>query len=166
MNKTKKLLTIITVVMLLAVCFSALTACNESDNSEKTVTVHFVGNDSYGYQIELFGITTTTHAANLHELMLELQKQNKVVYNYDNSTYGAYILSVGYLEDGSAKMLEPGGSEYVAILHSINEPDLIDYQNISKSFKINGKTFMYSYVGISSLPLVDGAGYAFYILSY
>lgn len=166
MNKTKKLLTLITVVMLLTVCFSALTACNESDNSEKTVVVRFVGNDSYGYQTELFGITTTTQTANLHDLMLELQKQNKVVYNFSDDAYGAWILSVGYVDGETTKMLEPGISEYVAILHSINEPDLIDYQNISKSFKINGKTFMYSYAGISSLPIVDGAEYAFYILSY
>ena len=164
MNKTKRLLTVIIAVALLVVCISVFAACDKTDTGEKTVVVRFVGNDAYG-PTELFNVTATTQSANLHELMIELQKQNKVVYNFSDSSYGAWILSVGYV-DGETKMLEPGEGEYVAILHSINEPDLIDYSNVSKSFKLNGKTFMYSYVGISSLPLIDGAEYAFYILSY
>lgn len=165
MNKTKRLLTVVVAVALLVVCISVFAACDKTDSGEKTVVVRFVGNGEYG-QTELFNVTATTQTANLHELMIELQKQNKVVYNFSDSSYGAWILSVGYVDGETTKMLEPGGSEYVAILHSINEPDLIDYSNISKSFKLNGKTFMYSYVGISSLPLIDGAEYAFYILSY
>ena len=162
MNKTKRLLTVIIAVALLVVCISVFAACDKTDTGEKTVVVRFVGNDAYG-PTELFNVTATTQSANLHELMIELQKQNEVVYNFSDSSYGAWISSVGYV-DGETKMLEPGEGEYVAILHSIDEPDLIDHK--SNSFELNGKTFRYSYVGISSLPLIDGAEYAFYILSY
>ena len=162
MNKTKRLLTVIIAVALLVVCISVFAACDKTDTGKKTVVVRFVGNDAYG-PTELFNVTATTQSANLHELMIELQKQNEVVYNFSDSSYGAWILSVGYV-DGETKMLEPGEREYVAILHSINEPDLIDHK--SNSFELNGTTFRYSYVGISSLPLIDGAQYAFYILSY
>ena len=152
---------------MLIACLAVFAACDKGDNSEKTVVVHFVGNDSKGYPTDLFSITTTTTKANLHELMAELKKDKKVVYKYDmDSVYGAYITGVGFIKDGTTTNLEVGENQYVAILHSINEPDLIDYSNVAKSFKIKGKTFMYSYVGATSLPLRNGAEYAFYVLSY
>mgnify|MGYP002323097046 FL=1 len=166
MNKSRKILAVLLTVAMLIACLAVFAACDKQDNSEKTVVIHFVGNDSYGYQTDLFSITTTTTKTNLHELMAELKKDKKVAYEYSESTYGAYITGVGFIKDGTTTNLEVGENQYVAILHSINEPDLIDYSNVAKSFKIKGKTFMYSYVGVSSLPLKNGAEYAFYVLSY
>lgn len=166
MNKSRKILAVLLTVAMLIACLAVFAACDKQDNSEKTVVIHFVGNDSYGYQTDLFSITTTTTKTNLHELMAELKKDKKVAYEYSESTYGAYITGVGFIKDGTTTNLEVGENQYIAILHSINEPDLIDYSNVAKSFKIEGKTFMYSYVGASSLPLKNGAEYAFYVLSY
>ena len=166
MNKSRKILAVLLTVAMLIACLAVFAACDKQDNSEKTVVVHFVGTDSKGYPTDLFSITTTTTKANLHDLMAELAKDKKVFYQYLDGAYGAYITGVGFIKDGTTTNLEVGENQYIAILHSINEPDLIDYSNVAKSFKIEGKTFMYSYVGVSSLPLKNGAEYAFYVLSY
>lgn len=168
MNKSRKILAVLLTVAMLIACLAIFAACDKQDNSEKTVVVHFVGNDSFGSPTDLFSITTTTTKTNLHELMVELEKNKKVFYQYSESTYGASIERVGFIKDGTETYLEADKikRKYVAILHSINEPDLIDYSNVAKSFKIKGKTFMYSALGASSLPLKNGAEYAFYELSY
>ena len=168
MNQSRKILAVLLTVAMLIACLAIFAACDKQDNSEKTVVVHFVGNDSKGYPTDLFSITTTTTKTNLHELMVELEKDKKVAYEYAESTYGAYITKVGFIKDGTETNFEEDKikKQYIMILHSINEPDLIDYSNVAKSFEIEGKTFMYSALGVSSLPLKNGAEYAFYVLSF
>ena len=178
----KRIISLILVAVVAVTTLVALTACDNSEmnalpkkvqelqdkvadyeetDAEKTITV-IVGDKS---------TTLTTRENRMVFALSELvEKGNISAFKYTSGSYGAFITEL----DAFA----PQGNQYISVYHTIDN-DAYKQQsgtwNPDGSFTAtggfdtkdyNGATYYYSSVGISTLPVIDGATYLFLLESF
>ncbi len=163
MFKRKSIVIAVAIALVAVFSLACLVACNPSgDNSVKNITV-YVGQKT-------FGITTTE--TNLHGVLVKLYKEDKITaYETDDSGYGAFITKIDDLVQSNGNYYTVWHSldkfEYKSVYNSAN-PEWNPSRSSAKTeeagvFAVTTykNTLLYfSGVGISSLPIVDGAVYA------
>ncbi len=131
----------------------------EESTAEKAITVN-IGENSY---------TLTTRENRMVYALSELVEKGSIAtFTYAKGSYGAFITALD--------TLAPTGYQYIAIYHTIDNEA---YKQASGTWNpdytvftptggydtkvVNEVTYFYSSVGISSLPVIDGATYLFVI---
>lgn len=152
-NFKRILVAVIGVVCVVAMLF-AFTACTDNGNDlEKTITIVIgEGEDQVVYA------DYTTNARYLFDVLNELAnaEENPLVLEGTYSSYGMYVTALGDLA--------PEGNEWISLLISdVDNQDITEWA-VTKSY--NGTDVVTSNLGVSSLPLKDGAVYMFVILTY
>ncbi|MCL2631343.1 MAG: hypothetical protein FWD49_07515 [Firmicutes bacterium] len=165
--KIKKTFSILLAVIICACLCAVLFACGNDlpDNSEG-VTVTLIVQDINGN--ELYNMELLTFKSALSDSFIEFEGLN---VKGNQSYLGLYIttIEVGYLETVideewgdydifvATATLNPVFPTVFAVYHNIND---IKYKDIpEKKRTVNGETFYYSGVGVSHLPLFNGATY-------
>ncbi|CDE72883.1 unknown [Acidaminococcus sp. CAG:917] len=169
----KHILSVVALVLIVTAISLVFVACDNplaptvGNNSQKSVTVYLLAPDCNAAPQVLKSFDVTTTSASAHELLLQLKSENKIAYGFNDSSYGAYITSLGYYEgDTLVDMTYDVSSQFISVYHSIDRADLIDYSQFSKFFSFDGFDFKSSYVGISSLPVENGEAYAFMVNTF
>ncbi|MEG2540411.1 MAG: hypothetical protein RSB59_01365 [Clostridia bacterium] len=156
-HKNSKRIIVAMLVVLTVVCSAVfMTACGKDDklnnNSQKSITI-YIGETS---------VAATTTTGNMYDLFTEMKANGKLsAFECDGSKYSAYLTK---LND-----LSPAKNQYIAVYHDINDMGLQEFDNTTflvKSVVHFDKTFYFSGVGITLLPVVDGANYWFTVLSF
>jgi len=162
---------------MLAVGVFALPACGDKklpDNSEHGVNITLVVLDLDG--AKLYEKQALTYKPSLYETFNEF---GELQVRVTTSFLGAWIQSVAVgeiIEDSNgfrdfsyfsenAKIEENfAESKYVAVYHDIDDVNLKDLYMPNLTY--NGKEYYYSLVGVSLLPLLDGATYILKLAAY
>ncbi|MEG1663428.1 MAG: hypothetical protein RR338_05520 [Clostridia bacterium] len=162
-NRAKRLALIAIVAVLVICSLATLVACSgnslqqklndmsdklagfEENEAVKNVTI-FVGSSGIAFQTKQNKLTAT---------LTEMVEQSKIsTFNFNGGEFGAYLTGINGVTAGA--------NEYFAIYHTIDDVTLkgTDFSTgeILKKYAF-GKDFFYSNVGISQLPIVDGASY-------
>ena len=134
----------------------SLLGCNAPADSEGEVTIVIGTEGNYTeYKISLSDVEITEGVLSLAKY---LNENEGVSLDYADSTYGAYVNTIGGLEpDGMA-------GEYVTVLTSI-EADF-DVSVMFSSLEYRGITLGSSGIGISSMSVKKDATYMFTIATY
>ncbi|MDD4840168.1 MAG: hypothetical protein PHE93_05860 [Clostridia bacterium] len=151
-NIFKKLGVCLLAISIITICLCCFVACNNTgDANAKTVTIT-IGETAY---------TLDTNSAYLHDALIELKEKGKIShYEFSESTYGIYITSISDL-DLSVQ------NSFIAVYHNIDDASLIDYtEYASAPVVLNNTTYNPSYVGVSTLPLENGAKYLLKVSTY
>ncbi len=143
----KKLIFAILIFAPILVFSLALFACDVTpeNTGEKSVTI-IIGDDTY---------TLKTSKAYVHDALCELRDTQGVNYVFEDGPYGATIIGLNGL------YTTVDWSKYVSTYHTIDDVTIRDMSSYATDFEMGGKTYYTSGVGVSSLPLVDGATYLF-----
>lgn len=134
----------------------------EANDQVKNITI-YVGDDE--------PIAVSTKENKVFYVLSDLVEENKLTaFAFSGGSMGAFITKINdlYYDD----------THYISVFHSIDDDNLKTpngtydenwnftptggYQTLEHS----GVTFFYSNVGVSSLPIVDGASYYFAQMSY
>lgn len=170
MKNSKKIALVALILIILAVlCFTFVACDSGNDDSEKSITVYIGDGENNSYSV-------TTNQAYLMDVLKEMKNNGIIdVLETEDSAYGAFIKSIG--------SLNPGANEFCSVWHSLDKFELksvyADYyasyehgQKIEEEgtvffgTKIGNKTLYLSTVGVSSLPVKDGACYAIFVDRY
>ncbi len=169
----RHILSIVAVVFIVTALSLVFVACdnplapNTGDDSQKTVSVYLLAPDCNSSPDVLKSFEVTTTAANVHDLLLQLKGEKKISYAFSESSYGAYITSLGYYDGETlTDMSYNASTQFIAVYHSIDRADLIDYGQSSNFFDLATFNFKSSYAGISSLPVENGEAYAFMVNTF
>ena len=119
-----------------------------ADAGAKSVTV-IVGDSTFSVQ--------NTSAEFVHDLLVQLKDEGKLIYEFHDSEYGAYIDELG--------SLKAGANSYVSVYHNIDDLALYD-PAWDAPIQRDGTTFHSSSLGVGSLPVKDGASYLFVLLTF
>lgn len=150
-EQTKRKLLLVAVVAMTICAFAfALTACNPPAEGEKTVNV-YIGEQRY---------SVTTEGLYLFDALKKLSENEGIALDYSGSKYGAYITAVGELKPDTA------AREYITVYHDIDDDGLKGFGVADVELTHDGKIFYYSGVGVSLLPLEDGASYWLFVTTY
>lgn len=137
----------------LALCF---VGCFTPADTEGTVTVVIGEEGSFDeYEISLSEVEITDGVLSL---LIYLEENEGVELDYANSTYGAYINSIGSLTPNSL------GGEYIGVYTSV-EADF-DVSVFAGSYEYKSITLSTAGVGVSSMKVEAGATYLFKIDTY
>lgn len=140
----KRLCLVLVCIVLAGVVAVAFAACNDGGKDGGTaaeVTVTLTVGDADG-------VTLTTDARYLYDALAGYCAESGIVLEGEEGVYGFYITRIGDLVNGQ------GG--YIMIYHDMD--DLTLYTP-GYDTERDGKTYHSSSVGVSSLPLRDGASY-------
>lgn len=154
-KKGSKIFVAVALVALFALLAATFVGCGKLkdlgapaiETGDKEATV-IIGEDSFFVK---------TDAVYVHDLLLQLKEAGKIEYEFQDSEYGAYILSVG--------SLKPSGNSYVSVYHDIDDITLYD-PAWDTPIEREGKTFHSASLGVGSLPVKSGATYMFVLLTY
>ncbi len=154
-KKGNKFFAAVVVALLIAVLAATFVGCGKVkdlgkpviETGDKQATV-IIGENSY---------LVKTDAVYVHDLLVQLKEAGKITYEFQESEYGAYILSLG--------SLKPSGNSYVSVYHDIDDLTLYD-PAWDAPIKKGDKTFHSASLGVSSLPVRSGATYLFVLLIY
>ena len=143
----KRLCLVLVCIVLAGVVAVVFAACNDGGQgggdgdtaAEVTVTLTVGDAD---------GVTLTTDARYLYDALEDYCAESGIVLEGEEGVYGFYITRIGDLVNGQ------GG--YIMIYHDMD--DLTLYTP-GYDTERGGKTYHSSSVGVSSLPLRDGASY-------
>ena len=168
-NNKRILLVALILVMVSALCVTFVACGRGNDNPGKSRTVYSGDGDNNSYSV-------TTNQAYLMDVLKEMKNNGIIdVLETEDSAYGAFIKSIG--------SLNPGANEFCSVWHSLDKFELksvyADYyasyehgQKIEEEgtvffgTKIGDKTLYLSTVGVSTLPVKDGACYAIFVDRY
>ncbi|MCL2675259.1 MAG: hypothetical protein FWE84_01535 [Firmicutes bacterium] len=173
--KTKRLSAFILLVCVFAVGVFLLSACgNDLPDNTEGVTIRLIVLDGEG--AELYNKEQLTYKSALADAFIEFEGLN---VKGTSSYLGLFITSVEIgtlmlIEDSewgnyemfvADKTLEPAGyDEFIAVYHDIDD---INYKWIPiATYAHDGKTFFSSGLGVSFLPLFDGATYMLTLETY
>lgn len=142
----KKIAILVVFVLVLALAMSFV-ACNDGnvEGGLKVVTV-IIGEDVYH---------ASTECEYVHDLLVEMSEKNTIVYEFDMGSYGATVMQLNDLHTDS------DWSPYICVYHSIDDVTIRDMSGYGETFIYNQIVFYSSGVGVSSLPVVNGATYLF-----
>lgn len=142
MKKFKKIIVILSVIMLLTAAFSS---CIKPQEGLKTVEIT-IGETSHILE---------TNENYLHGALLELKNKGAIAtYEISGSEDSIYIVEIeGITFDPQL------GYGFIAIYHNIDDIILIDTSGYIDDITLNGVTFKASGVGVAMLPLYDNAKY-------
>lgn len=154
-KKNAKILLILLVVALLVTSALCLCACDglkdfgkpAPDEGSKSVSV-VIGEQSYSLK---------TDAEYVQDLLVEMKDAGKIQYEFSTSQYGAYMTRLNDLSPSSS-------SEWIAVYHDIDDMTLKDMQ-YGEAIQKGGKSYFTASLGVSSLPVRNGASYLFIIKS-
>jgi hypothetical protein len=137
----------------LALCF---VGCYTPADTEGTVTVVIGEEGNFDeYEISLSEVEITDGVLSL---LIYLEENEGVELDYANSTYGAFLNSVGGLTPNSL------GGEYIGVYTSV-ESDF-DVSVFAGSYEYKSITLSTAGVGVSSMKVEAGATYLFKIDTY
>ena len=146
-TKLKRLCLVLVCIVLAGVVAVAFAACNyggqgggDGDTAEEVTVTLPVG--------EADGVTLTTDARYLYDALEGYCAESGIVLEGEDGMFGFYITRIGDLVNGQ------GG--YIMIY-----PDMDDLTVYTPCYDAagDGQTYHSSSVGVSSLPLRDGASY-------
>lgn len=140
----KRLCLVLVCIVLAGVVAVAFAACNDGGKDGGTaaeVTVTLTVGDADG-------VTLTTDSRYLYDALEDYCAESGIVLEGEDGVYGFYITRIGDLVNGQ------GG--YIMIYHDMD--DLTLYTP-GYDTERGGRTYHSSSVGVSSLPLRDGASY-------
>lgn len=119
----------------------------EANDLEKNIKI-YIGDDD--------PISVTTKENKVFYVLSDLVESSSIsAFAFQGGSYGAYITKLNDLYDSYDA--DTRTSHYISVYHSIDDVNLKGMGEIEH----NGVTFFYSNVGVSSLPIVDGASYYF-----
>lgn len=152
MKRNFKTTAVLALIVVMCAAF-LLCACDDANNLQKTVTIVIGEGDSALTTVE------TTGAKYLFDVMNELaqKEENPVIMNGSWSTYGLFVTEIGGVK-------AEGENEYIAILTT--DETYWDATDFAVKREIDGKKYVMSVLGISSLPLVDGESYLFVLATF
>lgn len=169
----KHILSVVALVLIVTAISLVFVACDNpiaptvGNNSQKSVTVYLLAPDCNAAPQVLKSFDVTTTSASAHDLLLQLKGEKKISYAFSESSYGAYITSLGYYDGETlTDMSYNASTQFIAVYHSIDRADLIDYGQSSNFFDLDTFNFKPSYAGISSLPVENGEAYAFMVNTF
>jgi len=173
---TKKLVIAVLIIAFTLGAAFLLTACTEGlpDNSNGVaVTLKIVSLSG----TELFSESLETKQQTLFQLLGECDKlEISATYSFA----GAYLksIAIGEVVDGEwgpsfvkASEIAEGGNYangdlvYIAVFHNVDKLEYKDLSGFISDLTLNGKTYFASGVGVSFLPLYDGATYVLKLVS-
>lgn len=187
----KRLCLVLVCIVLAGVVAVAFAACNDMSSLEEMIRdlqeqvgdiQTQLGDKNITVYIGDYAIAVTTREVYLSGVLDEMYDQGRLtVLEADNTGYGRFVHKIEYSAavydaDGNYVETKVYGSvsddapnTYIAVYHTIDNDSLkgTDYATgeiITVAF--DGKTFWYSALGISSLPVHDGASYRFVVDSY
>lgn len=141
---TKKgFLTAIILICAFALLFS-FSACAQKNEIFKTITL-IIGEGENQMVFESY----ETLAENLSGVLEELKAKGKITYTVSESAYGEYIKAINSYEGGE--------SSYLCLLSTVEEQQDITSYAIKRT--VSGREYVSVNYGISSLKIIDGAGY-------
>ncbi|MBR4800255.1 MAG: hypothetical protein IK048_01065 [Clostridia bacterium] len=158
-----KLLTI--AAILVVVTCLLLVGCNkveelkdlgkpEAEEGTKSITVYVQNGNGYTK------IETSTTEEYLEAVLLKLLQDQQLS---ECTISGGFISSINNMPGDTPRA-------YIAVFHDLEEGEgetLVDRGDYAPAdIEYDGKTFAYSAVGVSSLPVRDGAGYLFKVETY
>ena len=189
---TLKRLSLILVCLVLASAVAVtFAACNDTSSLEEMIRdlqeqvgdiQTQLGDKNITVYLGDYAISVTTREVYLSGALDEMYDQGRLtVMEADNTGYGRFLHKLEYSVDkyddeGNYEETMVYGSvsdekanTYIAVYHTIDNDSLkgTDYKTgeiVTDEF--DGKTFWYSTLGISSLPVYDGAAYRFVVESY
>lgn len=128
----------------------ALAACNEKGGNTEEVTVSLILGDADA-------VSVTTDAPFLYDLLKEYCEENGLALEGSTSATGFYATRIGDLAEDAA------AGEYIMFYHDIDD---ITLYTPGYDLERDGKTYFSASVGVSSLPLRDGATYLVTVMSF
>ena len=128
----------------------ALAACNEKGGNTEEVTVSLILGDADA-------VSVTTDAPFLYDLLKEYCEENGLALEGSTSATGFYATRIGDLAEDAA------AGEYFMFYHDIDD---ITLYTPGYDLERDGKTYFSASVGVSSLPLRDGATYLVTVMSF
>ncbi len=143
-TKSKWLIALL-LVLVLSVSMLCFVACNDNDDTQegvKNIKV-VIGEKS---------LSVSTDEEYVHDVLVELKEEGKIVYEFEMGQYGATIMKLDTFETTA------DWSKWIAVYHDINDITLYDPQY---DIQQDGKTYHSSSLGVSSLAVQDGATYLF-----
>lgn len=145
----KKMFSKLAILLTLIVSLSfVLGACNNNtpvNPNAKSITVH-IGDKSFSLD---------TEKEFVGQVLEELKEKGKITYVAENGQYGMFIKEIDELK--------PVGNQFIALYSTIEDEK---YSYTLMTTTILDKTFYSSNYGADSLPLFNGAHYAFVLDSY
>lgn len=174
-KKVSKILVATLLAVVLTLSVLTFVACNDGQSKidELQQTINDLQDKLTGYEendaiknIKIYigddePLTVATKENKVFYVLSDLVEENKIAaFAFSGGSYGAFITKLNDLYYDA--------SHYISVYHSINDANLkmADYATGAESFEHKGVTFFYSSVGVSSLPIVDGASYYFAQMSY
>ena len=128
----------------------ALAACNEKGGNTEEVTVSLILGDAEA-------VSVTTDAPFLYDLLREYCDENGLALEGSTSATGFYATRIGDLAEDAA------AGEYIMFYHDIDD---ITLYTPGYDLERDGRTYFSSSVGVSSLPIRDGATYLVTVISF
>ncbi len=145
--KRKLIVTSVVCLCLVALLSVFFIGCNEVNGGKKSITI-FVGEEKY---------TLVTEGEHLVDAIEELRAYHSLYIEGSDSGYGYFLTAIG------SEVAEES-NEYIAILtDDTAHQDITDYA-VTKV--VEGTSVTTASLGVSSLPIVDGATYAFFSLTF
>jgi hypothetical protein len=154
-NNLKKIAAILSAVVMIAALLLAFAACIDNPYKTEPVSVTVIVGEK--------NLTVETTAGKVRDLLTELKAAGEIsAFEYAGSKYGAYVTEIDALKGDSLQ------GTYIALYHDIDDMALqdfaSDYSILTKD--IGGKAYFYSGLGISLLPVEEGATYVFVLESF
>lgn len=161
---TKRSMNIVKILAIVAILVLAMSmvfvGCNklkdagkpEAEVGTKTVTILLQNGDKYDKYV------ATTEKEYVQDVLVELKNAEKFVYDFHNTEYGAFIDKLGTMSPDSSK------GEYIFVFHDINDASLVGFW--TEPVIYDGRYYVNASLGVSSLPVRDGASYLFNVGSY
>ena len=125
-----------------------LAACDEKGGNTEEVTVSLILGDADA-------VSVTTDAPFLYDLLKEYCEENGLALEGSTSATGFYATRIGDLAEDAA------AGEYIMFYHDID-----DITTPGCDLERDGKTYFSASVGVSSLPLRNGATYLVTVTSF
>ncbi|MDR2635025.1 MAG: hypothetical protein LBC13_03475 [Clostridiales bacterium] len=151
-NNFKKAAALLSAAVMIAVLLFAFAACDETLKAEPVSVTLIIGDKT---------LTTETREEKVVGLLTELKKAGKIsAFEYTGQKWGAFVTEIDALKGDSTQ------GTYILLYHDIDDSGLHEFgsEGVIKR-EIDGKSYFFSGVGVSLLPVEDGATYVFVLES-
>lgn len=128
-------------VLVLACGCVVFAACNDEDARGEEAVISVIIGDGEAASV-------TTDAKYLYGALKDLCEKEGIPLEGEDGAYGFYLTRIGDLVQGDGA--------YIMLYHDIDDVTLC---TPGYNYEVGGKTFFSSSLGVSSLPVVDGATY-------